>query len=195
MCRWHHPYGRKWRGTQKPLDESERGEWKTWLKTQHSKNKHHGIQSHHFMAKMGKKWKQWHILFSWLPKSLQTVTAAMKLKDSCSLNRKLWKQRVYSKTKISGEQDGRVVGGRGVHLSLWIHSDTKVLAEHHLRVARSTWSWGKNIQNHTKFGRAKELGGKTGVFVGLNLPLVASGTEAEVWSPYWGKFLSQRRNI
>ena len=25
-----------------------------------------------------RKWKQWHILFSWAPKSLQTVTAAMK---------------------------------------------------------------------------------------------------------------------
>ena len=25
-------YGRKWRGTKKPLDESERGEWKSWLK-------------------------------------------------------------------------------------------------------------------------------------------------------------------
>ena len=46
----HHLYGRKWRGTQEPLDESERGEWKSWLKTQHSKNKDHGIQSHHFMA-------------------------------------------------------------------------------------------------------------------------------------------------
>ena len=32
-----HPYGRKWRGTKEPLDESERGEWKSWLKTQHSK--------------------------------------------------------------------------------------------------------------------------------------------------------------
>ena len=32
----HHPYGRKWRRTKKPLDESERGEWKSWLKTQHS---------------------------------------------------------------------------------------------------------------------------------------------------------------
>ena len=30
------PYGRKWRGTQKPLDESERGVWKSWLKAQHS---------------------------------------------------------------------------------------------------------------------------------------------------------------
>ena len=26
------------RGTKKPLDEGERGEWKNWLKTHHSKN-------------------------------------------------------------------------------------------------------------------------------------------------------------
>ena len=31
------------------LYEGERGEWKSWLKTQHSKNKDHGIWSHHFM--------------------------------------------------------------------------------------------------------------------------------------------------
>ena len=29
------------------------------------------------------------ILFSWAPKSLQTVIAAMKLKDACSLEEKL----------------------------------------------------------------------------------------------------------
>ena len=28
----------KWRGTKKPLDESERGEWKSWFKAQHSEN-------------------------------------------------------------------------------------------------------------------------------------------------------------
>ena len=43
--RWYNPYGRKWRGTKQLLNESERGEWKSWLKTQHSKNKHHGITS------------------------------------------------------------------------------------------------------------------------------------------------------
>ena len=32
------PYGRKWRTTKEPLDESERGEWKSWLKAQHSEN-------------------------------------------------------------------------------------------------------------------------------------------------------------
>ena len=30
------------------------------------------------------------ILFSWAPKSLKMVTAAMKLKDACSLKEKLW---------------------------------------------------------------------------------------------------------
>ena len=34
---------------------------------------------------MGEKWKQWQILFSWAPKSLQTETAVMKLKDTFSL--------------------------------------------------------------------------------------------------------------
>ena len=51
ICRWHHPYGRKWRGTKKPLDESESEEWKSWLKAQHSENEDHGIWSHHFMTK------------------------------------------------------------------------------------------------------------------------------------------------
>ena len=37
-CRWHHPDGRNWRRNKEPLDESERGEWKSWLKAQHSEN-------------------------------------------------------------------------------------------------------------------------------------------------------------
>ena len=32
------PYSRKWTETKEPHDESERGEWKSWLETQHSKN-------------------------------------------------------------------------------------------------------------------------------------------------------------
>ena len=37
---------------------------------------------------MGKQWKPCQILFSWAPKSLQIVTAAMKLKDVLLLGRK-----------------------------------------------------------------------------------------------------------
>ena len=38
----------------------------------------------------GGKWKQWQIFLSWAPKLLRTGTAAMKLKDTCSLKGKLW---------------------------------------------------------------------------------------------------------
>ena len=33
--------------------------------------------------------KQWQILFSWAPKSLQMVTVDMKFKDACSLEERL----------------------------------------------------------------------------------------------------------
>ena len=39
---------------------------------------------------MGKQWKWWQTLFSWAPKSLQMVTVAMRLKEGCSLEEKLW---------------------------------------------------------------------------------------------------------
>ena len=47
------PLWQKWRGTKKPLDESESGEWKSWPKAQHLENEDHGIWSHHFM---GNRW-------------------------------------------------------------------------------------------------------------------------------------------
>ena len=37
----------------RPLDESERGEWKSWLKAQYSENEDHDIWSHHFT---GNRW-------------------------------------------------------------------------------------------------------------------------------------------
>ena len=60
---------------------------------------------------MGKKWKQWQTLFSWAPKSLQMVATAMKLKDTCSLEEKLWqtqyikKQRHYFANKGPSSQN------------------------------------------------------------------------------------------
>ena len=38
---------------------------------------------------MGKQWKQWLTLLFWAPKSLQMVTAAMKLKDALLIRRKV----------------------------------------------------------------------------------------------------------
>ena len=38
----------------------------------------------------GKRWKQWQISVSWALKSLQMVTAVMRLEDDCFLAGKLW---------------------------------------------------------------------------------------------------------
>ena len=46
---------------------------------------------------MGKQWKQCQTLFSWAPKSLWTVTAAMKLKDACFLEESYDKPRQHIK--------------------------------------------------------------------------------------------------
>ena len=63
---------------------------KNWLKAQHSKNKDHGIWSHHFMANTWRNsGNSFRLYFRGLPKSLQMVTAAMKLKDTYSLEGKL----------------------------------------------------------------------------------------------------------
>ena len=55
----------------------------------------------------GKQWKQWQTLFWGAPKSLQIVTAAMKLKDACSLEencdqpRQHIKRQRHKKRKIN----------------------------------------------------------------------------------------------
>ena len=46
---------------------------------------------------MGKQWKPCQTLFSWAPKSLQMMTAAMKLKETCSLEEKSDKPRQHIK--------------------------------------------------------------------------------------------------
>ena len=63
---------------------------KVGLKAQHSENEDHGIRSHHFMGnRWGNSGNSVRIYFGGAPKSLQMVTAAMKLKDAYSLEGKL----------------------------------------------------------------------------------------------------------
>ena len=72
------------------LTKSQR-EWKSWLKAQYSENWDHGIWSHHFMAnRCGDSGNSGWLYFWGAPKSLEMVIAAMKLKDACSLEEKLW---------------------------------------------------------------------------------------------------------
>ena len=79
----------KWRGTKKPIDESER-ERKSWLKAQHSENEDHGIRSHHFMGnRWGNSGNSVRLYFLGL-QNLCRWWSAMKLKDAYSLEGKLW---------------------------------------------------------------------------------------------------------
>ena len=66
----------------KMKDESEN----VCLKLSIQKTKDHGIWSHHFMGNSGNSAR---LYFGGVPKSLQMVTAAMKLKDTYSLEGKL----------------------------------------------------------------------------------------------------------
>ena len=68
---------------------------------------------------MGKKWKQWQTLFSWASKSLKMVTAAIKLKDTCSLEESLdsiLKSRHYFANKGLSSQS---YGFSHSHVWMW----------------------------------------------------------------------------
>ena len=73
--------------------------------------------------KKWKQWKQWETLHFWTPKSLQVLTAAMKLKNACSLEEKLdhprWhfeKQRHYFAYKCPSSQN---YGFSSSHVWMW----------------------------------------------------------------------------
>ena len=71
----------------KVKEESEKAD----LKLNIQKNEDHVIQSHHFMANRGRNnGNSKRLYFLGLQKSLQMVTLAMKLKDTCPLEEKLW---------------------------------------------------------------------------------------------------------
>ena len=69
--------------------------WKRWVKKLASNSTFKKWRSWHLVPSLygrykGKQWKQWQTSFFRTPKSLQMVTAALKLKDACTLEEKLW---------------------------------------------------------------------------------------------------------
>ena len=82
-------YGMKAKKTKEPFDESERGEWKSWFKVQHTENEDHGIRSNFFMANRWENNRNSDRVYFGDSKITADVTAAMKLKDACSLEGKL----------------------------------------------------------------------------------------------------------
>ena len=67
-------------------EEGEKAGWRLNIQ----KMKIMASWSHHFMLNRWVNSGNSDRLFSWASKSLQVVTAAMKLKDACSLEEKLW---------------------------------------------------------------------------------------------------------
>ena len=77
-----HPYGRKWRVTKKPLDESESESEKVGLKLNIQKTKIMTSGPITSWEIDGETVETVSDFILWAPKSLQMVTAAMKLKDA-----------------------------------------------------------------------------------------------------------------
>ena len=99
-------------------------EWKSWLKAQRSENEDHGIQSHDLMVNSWGNNETVAGFIFWAPKSLQMVTAAMKLKDAYSLERKydqprqdIEKQRHYFVNKGPSSQG---YGFSSSHVWMWV---------------------------------------------------------------------------
>ena len=72
---------------------------------------------------MEKQWKQWQTLVVWAPKSPQMVTAAIKLKDACFLEEKLWSTRQHIKKQrhyfIDKYLSSQSCGFSSSHVWLW----------------------------------------------------------------------------
>ena len=89
---------------------------------------------------MGKQWKQWLTLFLELPKSLQMVIAAMKLKDACSSLKEIPRQNWpdLPRFKIGKTRQGgwlrlvRTSGG-----AEWVHLRTDF-----------SWAMSHSSKNH-----------------------------------------------
>ena len=77
------PLWQKVKRNLKALDESERGEWKSWLKAQHSENEDHGIWSHHFM---GNRWGNSGNSVSSVTQSCPTLCDPMNCSTQASLS-------------------------------------------------------------------------------------------------------------
>ena len=82
------PLWQKVKRNKEPLEKVKEEREKAGLKPNTQINEEDDIWSHHFTANRWGNNRDRQTLFSWAPKSLQLVTAVMKLKGSCSLGEK-----------------------------------------------------------------------------------------------------------
>ena len=94
MCKWYYPNGRKQRGIKEPLNESEEESEKSGLKLNIQQTKIMASGPITLLQIDGEIMETVRdLIFSGAPKSLQMVTAAMKLKHACSLKKNYDKPR------------------------------------------------------------------------------------------------------
>ena len=109
------------------------------------------------------------------------------------------KMKALKLRKLEGEQDGRGVGGCGVHLSPWIHQEYSFRHRSACRTpAESRQEYltgGKEYIELWKTQWDEGTRGKTGSVSMTGPALRRWGIEAEVRPPHQGNCLSQRRNI
>ena len=178
--------------------ESEKGEWKSSLKAQHSENEDHGIWSHHFMEnRWGNNGNSDKTLCSWAPKSLQMVTAAMKLEDACSLKKSYDQPRQYiTKQRHYFTNNGPTSQSYGFSSS---HAWMWELAYKESWVLKKWCFWTvvleKTLESLLDYKEIKPVnpkGNQPWIFIGR------TDAEAEapiLWPPTWGGWIDKRDRV
>ena len=96
---------------------------------------------------MGKQWIQWETLFSLAPTSLQMVTAAMKLKETCSLEERTNLDSVLKSRNITFSTKGHLVKAMVFPVVMhWCESWTVKKAEHQRIDAFELWCWRRLLR-------------------------------------------------
>ena len=102
------------------------------------------IRFHHFMANRWGNSGNWLTLFFWAPKSLQTVIAAMKLKDAYSLGRKVMTNldSIYKSTDITLPTKVSLVKGMVFPVVIYGYENWTIKKTERRRIdAFKLWCW------------------------------------------------------
>ena len=123
---------RKQRGIKEPLDEDERGEWKSWLKITIQKMKIMASGSIISWQIEGETMKHWETLFYWAPKSLCVQSWNLKMfpswKKSYDKPRQhIKKQRHHLAVKGPDSLGFSSYGFSSSHVQIWDHKEDWVL--------------------------------------------------------------------
>ena len=99
------------------------------------------------MGKQWKPWKQWQTLFLGAPKSLQMVTAATKLKDTYSLEEKLWLDNILKSRDITLLTKVRLVKAMVFPVVMYGCESWIIKKAEHRRIdAFELWCWRRLLR-------------------------------------------------